>query len=182
MNFSINKIFNRDECNNIIDFCMMNGQPFKYNENDNWDCRRVFDEVFIKSIINKIDNQYIKGNISFWFDYKDFVKKNILISLTKYYDGRYLNLHRDMSSNYTTVILLSDNFEDGDFLLSSKYSHIDKSEYKIHLDIGQSITFEGDKTYHGVAPVTQGVRCALNIWMNNSDISYHSQTEQNKVI
>ena len=38
--------------------------------------------------------------------------------MTSYYDGRYLNLHKDKSSELTTVIVLSDNFNGGQFALS----------------------------------------------------------------
>ena len=35
------------------------------------------------------------------------------------------------------------------------------------LKIGDMISFNGSKTYHGVLPVTNGTRYALNIWMDN---------------
>jgi predicted 2-oxoglutarate/Fe(II)-dependent dioxygenase YbiX len=40
------------------------------------------------------------------------------------------------------------------------------------LKLGDSISFNGSKTYHGVLPVTNGVRYALNIWMTESDFDY----------
>jgi hypothetical protein len=46
-----------------------------------------------------------------WFDYSKFNLKNFNISLTSYYEGRYLNLHKDKSSELTTVIVLSDDFD-----------------------------------------------------------------------
>ena len=37
---------------------------------------------------------------------------------------------------------------------------------------GQYISFNGSTTYHGVLPITSGIRYALNIWMTESDYDY----------
>jgi hypothetical protein len=43
---------------------------------------------------------------------------------------------------------------------------------KFDLNIGECISFDGSKTYHGVLPVTNGIRYALNIWMTDTDFKY----------
>jgi hypothetical protein len=107
-----------------------------------------------------------------WFDLNEFDIKDINVSLTKYYDGKWLDLHKDGTSEFTTVIVLSDEFYDGRFVLSNSYKDINNAQ-KYHLNIGESISFNGNKTYHGVMPVTNGLRCALNLWMTNTDFKYN---------
>lgn len=184
MNYSINKFFNKEECEYLIDFSMQNGEVFSYyrHELNSWDCRRLYDENFKNQIIKKINQRHLNKEIEFWFNYNEFDVKNVNISLTRYYDGRYLDLHLDKTSNYTTVISLTENYEDGDFCLSSKLVDLNKSDVKLHLNIGEGVTFEGNKTYHGVMPVTKGLRCALNIWLNDSDFSYYKLDKQKKLI
>jgi predicted 2-oxoglutarate/Fe(II)-dependent dioxygenase YbiX len=97
--------------------------------------------------------------------------KDVNISLTKYYSGKWLDLHIDANSQFTTVIMLSDEFDDGRFTLSNSYMNINNAQ-KYHLNIGECISFDGSKIYHGVMPVTNGIRCALNIWMTNTDYKY----------
>jgi predicted 2-oxoglutarate/Fe(II)-dependent dioxygenase YbiX len=112
-----------------------------------------------------------------WFDFETFNLKNFNISLTSYYDGRYLNLHKDKTSELTTVIVLTDNFDGGQFVLSNEnnssthFKNLDGMSI-FDLKLGDSISFNGSKTYHGVLPVTSGIRCALNIWMTESEFNY----------
>lgn len=184
MNYSINKFFSPEECRSIIDFAMEKGETFSYYEFEQttWDCRRIYDEEFKKNILEKINNLHKEGLISFWFDFNSFNIRNINVSLTRYYDGRCLNLHLDKTSNYTTVISLTEGYEDGDFCLSNKNVELKDSEIIQHLNIGEGITFEGNKTYHGVMPVTIGLRCALNIWMNDTDFSYYKLDKTKKLL
>lgn len=178
MNYSINKnLCNREDAKEIIDFCLEFGEPFSYNPTEQWDCRRVYDSEFKKKIIDLLIGNYKNGNFKLWFDYSTFNLKNFNISLTSYYDGRYLNLHKDKSSELTTVIVLSDYFEDGRFVLTEEESppfHFETlNGLTLHnLKLGDSITFNGLKTYHGVLPVTKGIRYALNIWMTETDFNY----------
>jgi hypothetical protein len=178
MNYTINNNFcNKEEANSIIEFCLKYGEPFSYKPTERWDCRRIYDDEFKTKIIQLLINNYKTGKFKLWFDYNDFNLKNFNISLTSYYDGRYLNLHKDKSSELTTVIVLSDGFDGGDFALSDDITppiHFETLEgvsiYKLKL--GDSISFNGSTTYHGVLPVTDGVRYALNIWMTETDFDY----------
>ena len=103
--------------------------------------------------------------------------KNFNISLTSYYDGRYLNLHKDPTSELTTVIVLSDGYEGGQFAISYEtnpsiyFENLNGIEI-FDLKLGDSISFNGSTTYHGVLPVTSGTRYALNIWMTETNFDY----------
>jgi hypothetical protein len=142
-----------------------------------WDCRRIYDDKFKTKIIDLLTNNYKSGNFKLWFNYNDFNLKNFNISLTSYYNGKYLNLHKDKSSELTTVIVLSDGFEGGQFALTDYKNppiHFEtlKDVSIFNLKLGDSISFNGSTTYHGVLPVTNGIRYALNIWMTESDFNY----------
>ena len=188
MQYSINNNFcNRDEAKNIIDFCLKNGEPFSYNPTESWDCRRIYDDEFRIKIINKLTQKYKTYEFKLWFDYNTFDLKNFNISLTSYYDGRYLNLHKDKTSELTTVIVLSDGFNGGQFALSESknpslnFKNLDGIEI-FDLKLGDSISFIGTKTYHGVLPVTEGIRYALNVWMTETDFNYPKVKNNNSLI
>lgn len=186
MNFSKNIFFTSEECERMIDFCMKNGEKFSYSEleSNSWDCRRIYDDEFKEMVIHRFIDLYSNNEIKFWFDFNTFDLRNVNISLTRYYDGRFLQLHRDTTSNYTTVISLTDNYSDGRFVLSDQMFngvHDDRA-IKLNLSLGEGVTFEGTKTYHGVMPVTSGLRCALNIWMNDTEFEYYKLDKQRKLI
>jgi predicted 2-oxoglutarate/Fe(II)-dependent dioxygenase YbiX len=171
MEYSINNMFNKDECESIIKFTDNIGIPFSYNPNETWDCKRIYDKNFQNEIVNRLKLNYKSNEFNLWFDLNKFDIKDVNISLTKYYDGRWLDLHLDKTSQFTSVIVLSDGFNDGRFALSNSYEDVNNVQ-KYHLNIGECISFDGSKIYHGVMPVTTGIRCALNIWMTNTDFKY----------
>jgi predicted 2-oxoglutarate/Fe(II)-dependent dioxygenase YbiX len=170
MDYSVNTYFTNEECLWILDYCMNNGEIFFYDPKETWDCRRVYDESFKKDVLNKFITNHQPNN--HWNIPQNFNIKEVNISLTRYYDGRFLNLHRDTSSQYTTVIVLTDEFEDGRFVISNtpgkEITDLGEHSEKIKLNRGEGISFDGSKTYHGVMPVYSGIRCALNIWIPNS--------------
>ena len=178
MNYTINNNFcDEDSAKEIIKFCLEHGEPFSYKPTESWDCRRIYDEDFKNKIIDLLTTNYKNENFSLWFDYDTFNLKNFNISLTSYYDGRYLNLHKDKSSELTTVIVLSEGFEGGQFVLTEQNNppfHFETLEGLTICDLklGDCISFNGSETYHGVLPVTNGIRCALNIWMTETDFNY----------
>lgn len=178
MNYTINNNFcDKEEAKNIVDFCLEFGEPFSYKPTESWDCRRMYHSEFKKKIIELLTSNYKNGDFKLWFDYSTFNLKNFNISLTSYYNGRYLNLHKDKSSELTTVIILSDNFNGGEFVLTEDENppyHFETLEGLTICDLklGDSISFNGSTTYHGVLPVTIGTRYALNIWMTETDFDY----------
>ena len=178
MDYSVNEKFcDRQEAKNIIDFCIEHGEIFWYGPDEVWDCRRIYNEEFKTKIIQSLTEKYSSNEFGLWLDYKKFKLKNFNISLTSYYDGRYLNLHKDIKSELTTVIVLSDGFDGGQFALSDKNNpsiHFETLDgiSTFNLKLGDSISFNGSSTYHGVLPVTKGKRYALNIWMTESDFNY----------
>lgn len=175
MNYDINKFFSKEECDYIIEYCMSNGEPFSYYqfEINSWDCRRMYDETFKNYVLDKI--LAVK-------DFSEFNIRNINVSLTRYYDGRRLDLHLDSTSSYTTVISLTNEYVDGRFVLSKHRCDLTEAEIKLDLKLGEGVTFEGNKIYHGVMPVTSGLRCALNIWMNDTDFSYYKLDKKRKLL
>lgn len=178
MNYSINNNFcDATEAKKIIEFFNTNGEPFLYKQTEVWDCKRTYDESFKLGIINALIDKQKNGEFKLWFDYERFDLKNFEISLTSYYDGRFLNLHKDKSSELTTVIVLSDDFEGGEFTLTDDetppfhFENLDNLSI-FNLKLGDSISFNGSTTYHGVLPVKSGTRYALNIWMTETDFTY----------
>jgi hypothetical protein len=178
MNYTINNNFcDRETAKDIVDFCLEYGEPFSYKPTEKWDCRRIYNLDFKLRIIDLLTTNHKNGNFKLWFDYSTFNLKNFNISLTSYYNGRYLNLHKDKSSELTTVIVLSDEFEGGEFTLCEDKNppiHFETLEgvSTFNLKLGDSISFNGSTTYHGVLPVTNGIRYALNVWMTETDFDY----------
>lgn len=169
--FSKNKFFSKEECDTIISVFMETGYNYAYSEEElnSWDCRKVNNKEFTNSIIDKIYNLYNENNIEFWFDYNTINVDNVNVTMTRYYSNRWLDLHLDRDSSYTTVISLTDGYSDGRFVLSeteSKLSKPNPNAIKLDLKLGEGVTFEGNRIYHGVMPVTTGIRCALNLWMH----------------
>jgi hypothetical protein len=163
VNYSINTFFTKEECDTIIEFALKNGTQFNYDESDGgWDCKRIYDTSFKNNIITSVAEKIPSISMS------DINIDKSVISMTRYYEGRYLELHRDRDSNKTIVIALSSDYFDGRFVLSDKLSDITISEdtTKLNLKLGEGVVFDGKTTYHGVMPVTNGLRCALNIWMS----------------
>ena len=71
----------------------------------------------------------------------------------KYIVGEGAKTHRD-GNKFTINILLNNDFKGGQFLI--------KNRYPIDLNVGDAVVFDTE-TFHGVRPVTSGVRYALNI-------------------
>lgn len=181
MEFSINNFFTGHECQSIIEIADSIGVPFSYNPTETWDCKRIYDENFKEKIVNKLLTKYSDKDFNLWFNLDEFNINDVNISLTKYYEGRWLDLHLDSTSQFTTVIVLSDGYDDGRFVLSNSYNNKDLAD-KFDLKIGESISFDGSKIYHGVLPVTIGIRCALNIWMTNTNFKYKSLNINKNII
>jgi len=170
MNYSINNFFDKQECETILEYADRVGKKFNYDPYEVWDCKRISDLEFNKLIIDRFIKNYKDNKFKLWFPLGDFEIKDVNISLTKYYDDRRLDLHIDSTSQLTTVIVLTEDYTDGRFILSETKNLQDSQKYE--LKIGQSISFDGSNVYHGVMPVKEGIRCALNIWMTNTDFKY----------
>jgi hypothetical protein len=176
MEYNINTFFNKDECKNILNFLDENGVTFFYSLTETWDCKRLYDDNFKQYFYDLFKKMWKENRLSLWFNFDEFKVNDINISLTKYYDGRFLELHRDVTSQLTTVIVLTDNFNDGRFVISknnttSKFEMLDGLKL-IDIKMGEGITFDGSQIFHGVLPVISGIRCAMNIWMSKSKDVY----------
>lgn len=185
--YSINYFFSDEECKNYLTKLIEIGIPFKYNPNELWDCRRINDETFKIEVYNFILEKYKNNSFDFNSNFNIFNVKSINVSLTSYYEGRYLNLHKDASSSLTFVIVLSDNFNDGRFTITESVNNNADFQNTENMDIidipkGYGIVFDGSKLYHGVLPVNSGIRYALNIWLSEESNQFAKLKTDNSII
>jgi predicted 2-oxoglutarate/Fe(II)-dependent dioxygenase YbiX len=174
MDYVINDFLDIDECNSFIKHANKVGKKFNYYLGETWDCKRILDLEFNNLILDTFIKKYNQHKFKLWFSLDDFEIKDVNVSMTTYQNGEGLDLHLDLKSQLTTVIVLNDNFLDGRFMLSEVK---DKNSCEKHfIKMGQSISFDGTKLYHGVLPVTTGVRYALNIWMTNTDYKFNKSS------
>ena len=122
-----------------------------------------------------------------WIDFESLKVKSINVSLTAYYEGRYLNLHKDSSSSLTIVIVLNDGYEDGRFAITNTVNnnyHFEnlKNMELIELSKGDGISFIGNKIFHGVLPVTIGKRYALNIWLSEEENKFVPMKKEKSIL
>ena len=187
MKYSVNNFFSEDECSYFIKKSLEVGIPFKYNPNEHWDCRRIYDEELKLKIYKILQSKYKNGDWNLWIDFESLKIKSINVSLTSYYEGRYLNLHKDANSDLTIVVVLNDDYEDGRFAVTDKVDnnfHFEnlKNIELIKLSKGDGITFIGNKIFHGVLPVTKGIRYALNIWLSEKENKFIPMKKEKSVI
>ena len=166
-----NFFFSKEECVEIASFCEKVGVQTinKVDAYNKWDNLRVYDDNFKEKILTKY-KEVFSNDTSVPFDLNTITKDQIYLSLTRYYDGRFLEMHRDTSSQSTSVIVLTDNFEDGRFVLSEEKISIENKTFNdsnLHtINQGYGLTFDGGKVWHGVMPVYKGIRKSLNIWID----------------
>lgn len=137
------------ECDNILEYALSNFRIDDRIVYSNWHARINEDKEYQKYIQNKI--QDISPFKNFYVTW---------INLTEYENGRDLGLHYDERSNCTFTIPLTENYAGGNFI-------IEKKEYA--LKKGDCILFDGSALLHGVKPVVQGYRAALNIWIKQGN-------------
>ena len=148
--------------------------------------------VYISNILklkvyNILESKYKTGDWNLWIDFESLKVKSINVSLTAYYEGRYLNLHKDSSSSLTIVIVLNDGYEDGRFAITNTVNnnyHFEnlKNMELIELSKGDGISFIGNKIFHGVLPVTIGKRYALNIWLSEEENKFVPMKKEKSIL
>jgi hypothetical protein len=189
MNSVVHTFFSNEECDEIAILCERIGIKFNHNVSvyNKWDNRKIHNKEFETRMLQRYKEVY-SNDTTLPFDLNSLTIDNISLSITRYYDGRFLEMHRDTSSDLTTVIVLTDEFEDGRFVLSENKILIQNNivdESLIHtIKKGTGLRFNGGKVYHGVLPVTNGIRKSLNIWIkpdtfkmnvNDSDLDAKSE-------
>jgi hypothetical protein len=141
----------------------------KIDAYNKWDMLRIHNDEFKEKILKKYKEVFVDNTI-FPFDLNKVTTNEIYLSLTRYYDGRFLEMHRDTSSDLTTVIVLTDEFDDGRFVLSKEKISIENKTFdneNLHtIKQGCGLTFNGGTIWHGVMPVYKGIRKSLNIWID----------------
>jgi hypothetical protein len=171
MLFNNNFFFSHEECEEILLFCEKVGiKPIhKIDAYNKWDMLRIHNDEFKQKILKKYKEVFSNTSI-FPFDLDKVTHNEIYLSLTRYYGGRFLEMHRDTSSDLTTVIPLTDEFDDGRFVLSEDKISIENktfTESNLHIiSKGYGLTFNGGTIWHGVMPVYTGIRKSLNIWID----------------
>ncbi len=171
---NIDSFFSNEECDDIVNFCEKEGIVINHNASvkNLWDNRKIYDNEFKERILKRYKEVFAtKNNLP--FDVNLITIDKMHLSLTRYYDGRFLEMHRDTSSDLTTVIVLTDNFSDGRFVLAESKAEIENNKldnsFIFNIDKGDGITFDGHNIYHGVMPVSIGFRKSLNIWVKSDD-------------
>jgi Rps23 Pro-64 3,4-dihydroxylase Tpa1-like proline 4-hydroxylase len=178
-----NFFFSKEECEEIVKLCEKAGiTPIhKVDAYNKWDMLRIYD-VTIKERILKRYKEVFSNDTTLLFDLNSIGINEIFLSLTRYYDGRFLEVHRDTSSELTSVIVLTDEFEDGRFVLSNDKIKIENNTLDTDLlytvDQGNGLTFNGHTIWHGVMPVHKGIRKSLNIWIEPNSFKIQSGENQ----
>jgi hypothetical protein len=180
-----NFFFSKEECEEIVILCEKAGiTPIhKVDAYNKWDMLRIYD-IPIKEKILKRYKEVFSNDTTLAFDLNDIGLNEIFLSLTRYYDGRFLEVHRDTSSELTSVIVLTDDFEDGRFVLSEDKVKIENNtldENSLYtINQGSGLTFNGHTIWHGVMPVHKGIRKSLNIWVEPN--SFKIQSGKNEFV
>jgi hypothetical protein len=174
-----NFFFSKEECEEIVKLCEKAGiTPIhKVDAYNKWDMLRIYD-ITIKERILKRYKEVFSNDTTLSFDLNSIGLNQIFLSLTRYYDGRFLEVHRDTSSELTSVIVLTDDFEDGRFVLSNDKIKIENNTLDTNLlyqvNQGNGLTFNGHTIWHGVMPVHKGIRKSLNIWIEPNSFKIQS--------
>ena len=174
-----NFFFSKEECEEIALFCEKFGLQtlHKVDAYNKWDNLRVYDDNFKERILKRY-KEVFANDTSVPFDLNTLTINQIYLSLTRYYDGRFLEMHRDTSAQLTSVIVLTNDFTDGRFVLSNDKIKIENSTIdtnSLHtINQGTGLTFNGHTMWHGVMPVHMGIRKSLNIWVEPNDFKIQS--------
>jgi hypothetical protein len=179
MSIKSNFFFSKEECEEIVLFCEKSGLQtlHKVDAYNKWDNLRVYDDNFKKQILKRY-KEVFSNDTTLSFDLNSITTNHIYLSLTRYYDSRFLEMHRDTSTQLTSVIVLTNNFEDGRFVLSDEKISIENKTFNkknLHtIDQGNGLTFNGHSIWHGVMPVHEGIRKSLNIWVEPNNFKIQS--------
>jgi hypothetical protein len=178
-----NFFFSKEECEEIVVLCEKVGiTPIqKIDAYNKWDMLRVYDNSIKEKVLQRY-KEVFKNDTTLSFDLNSITTENIFLSLTRYYDNRFLEMHRDTSSELTSVVVLTDEFEDGRFVLSEDKISIENKTYtdiNLHsINQGNGLTFNGHTIWHGVLPVHTGIRKSLNIWVEPESFKIQSGDNQ----
>ena len=165
-----NFFFSKEECEEIALLCekLSVKQLHKIDAYHKWDNLRVYDDNFKERILKRY-KEVFSNDSTLSFDLNSITVNEVYLSLTRYYDGRFLEMHRDTSSELTSVIVLTDDFEDGRVVLSDEKISIENKPFtdsNLHtINQGDGLTFNGHAIWHGIMPVHRGIRKSLIVWI-----------------
>jgi hypothetical protein len=159
-------LFNKEECDLIINLIKTNQQNWDFNDrkynsqpiNYSLETKWIFDrlKIFIET---EIDIEIIK------------IKKNIHFHTFK--NGDWFGKHYDTRDNrvYAVGVLLNDNFEGGDFNLYNQ------NKVTLNKILGNTYIFDV-KIEHEITPILKGERYSLLWFLQNE----HIKMKINKLI
>jgi hypothetical protein len=159
-------LFNKEECDLIINLIKTNQQNWDFNDrkynsqpiNYSLETKWIFDrlKIFIET---ETDIEIIK------------IKKNIHFHTFK--NGDWFGKHYDTRDNrvYAVGVLLNDNFEGGDFNLYNQ------NKVTLNKMLGNTYIFDV-KIEHEITPILKGERYSLLWFLQNE----HIKMEINKLI
>jgi len=180
-----NFFFSKEECEEIVLICEKIGREpiHKIDAYNKWDMLRIHDNTLKEKILHRY-KEVFSNDTTLSFDLNSITTNHISLSLTRYYDSRFLEMHRDTSSELTSVIVLTDGFEDGRFVLSEDKISIENKTFNdsnlYTINQGSGLTFNGHTIWHGVMPVYRGIRKSLNIWVE--PIAFKIQSGDNEFV
>jgi RHS repeat-associated protein len=147
-----NFFFSKEECEEIIVLCEKVGVKtiHKIDAYNKWDILRIHNDFLKEKILKKYKEVFL-NDTQFIYDLNKITIDEIYVSLTRYYDGRFLEMHRDTSSDLTSVIVLTDNFTDGRFVLSDEKISIETKTFSdsnlYSINQGNGLTFMRARYY-----------------------------------
>lgn len=152
MRYKVTKILNDEACSDIILRHHKEIKPAFIGQEKTYDTKirqssiKLLSEDEKNLLINdpnrelSIDVQFAEYNIGDFYDWHD-------------------DLWNRQFEEITTIILLNDEFEGGEFQIKTSDNEIETCE----LRSGESIQFPSE-VIHRVKPITKGVRYSLTIW------------------
>lgn len=151
MRYKVNKILNDETCFNII---LKHHKEIKPALIEGGKYNSKIRQSLIKLLSQDEKNLIID-------DPKE--ELNIDVQFAKYNVGDFYDWHNDLWNKgfeeLTTIVLLNEDFEGGEFQTKTNNDQIET--YK--LKIGESIQFPAE-VFHKVKPITKGVRYSVTIW------------------
>ena len=154
--YEIDNLFRPDECNNFIDII----ENKRMEPINNKIFKNQYRITFSDSWINQeITERLIPHNLT--YSKKKFRVLNDKIHYVKYYNGSYMQKHRDMYAKNnilsTLIIYLNDNYNQGETYL---YNPKMKTSLSICAKTGKGFVFPGSDILHGCRKVV-GIKKVL---------------------
>jgi len=153
-----NILFSKEECKNIVD----ENQSYETNWNM---IDRNYNSYTIEYSLN---NQWVFDKLKSFFELQTnlkFIKNKEQIHFHKFIKGDWFGIHNDVREKrlYAVGVLLSDNFEGGEFKLYNP------NEIILNKEIGNTYVFDV-RIKHEITPILKGERYSLLWFLESGNI------------